>query len=163
MKLVPITIPDNVKKIDNDGIKKKLIEIKEEVLYCIEKCSGAERDKKIFEFEIYFTEALLRIMYDKFGFRPYQNKLYEKVDFIFDKKDSYNINRTLSFVRRNRMIGLDFGKDKYKNWLMNRVLFAVPAVIRELPKYYDQNMVKEFDEIIKVKNVKIDKTYLNNK
>jgi hypothetical protein len=164
MKLIPINIPNDIKILDNELLGEKLKDLRDEVVYCIEKCNdNIERDKKILEFEFYFTEALLRIMFDKFGYRPYQNKLYEKIDFVFDKKDAYNINRTLSSIRRNRIVGLDFEKTKYRNWLVNRIIFAVTAVVRTLPKYYNEDMIKEFDELIKIKNIKIDKSYSKNK
>jgi len=83
--------------------------------------------------EQYSTEALMRIFESKLGYRPYQNRIYDEVEKIFDNQDSYNINRAFSCMRRTKYFnGIDPENIKYQNWFKNRVRYGFKAIIEAL-------------------------------
>lgn len=88
-------------------------------------------NKQIIELEEYVTEALLRLSNDKFGYKPLQNKLYEKVELLF-MGDHYNINRMLSILRRSKTFPIDSTDEKYISWVHNRVKYATKSIRTKL-------------------------------
>ncbi len=82
--------------------------------------------------EMLTTEALLRIFEDEFGYRPFQNKIYEKTEKVFLDQDAYNINRMMSSLRRSKIIPIDAQNEKYIKWMKNRIKYGVKAITTEL-------------------------------
>lgn len=78
------------------------------------------------------VEALMRIFDHKLGYRPLQNKLYEKTEFVFNDQDAYNINRLVSSLRRVKMYPINEDDVKYIEWLSNRVKYATYSIISTL-------------------------------
>jgi hypothetical protein len=88
--------------------------------------------KLIDELEMHVMEGLMRILEVKFGHRPFQNKIYEKVERVFKNQDVYNINRMMSSIRRTKLVPLDAENEKYTKWMKNRVNYGVKSIIARL-------------------------------
>ena len=82
--------------------------------------------------EMTTMEGLMRIFQNEFGYRPYQNKVYEKSEKVFDEQNAYNINRMLSTLRRAKTVPLDPQNEKYLNWMSNRVRYGTKTIIAYL-------------------------------
>ena len=82
--------------------------------------------------EMTTLEGLMRIFQNEFGYRPYQNKVYEKSEKIFDEQNAYNINRMLSTLRRAKTVPIDPQNEKYLNWMSNRIRYGSKAIIAYL-------------------------------
>ena len=82
--------------------------------------------------EMTVLEGLMRIFQNEFGYRPYQNKVYEKTEKLFDSQDAYNINRMLSTLRRANVIPIDPTNEKYLHWMRNRVRYGTKTIITYL-------------------------------
>ena len=77
--------------------------------------------------------GILRILYNKLHYIVYQNKIYENVQFYLNKQDAYNINRSISVLRRMREMNIFVVKDeKYLNWFKNRIKYATVAIKKYL-------------------------------
>lgn len=88
--------------------------------------------KLIDELEMHVMEGLMRILEARFGQRPFQNKIYEKVEKVFKNQDVYNINRMMSSLRRTKLVPLDAENEKYTTWMKNRVNYGVKGIIARL-------------------------------
>lgn len=82
--------------------------------------------------EMYAMEALLRVLDNKLGYRPLQNKIYEKTEYAFGNQDAYNINRMMSSLRRAKMYPIDPTDERYIDWLKNRVKYGVKGLRQQL-------------------------------
>lgn len=82
--------------------------------------------------EMTTLEGLMRIFQNEFGYRPYQNKVYEKSEKIFNDQDSYNIKRMLSTLRRAKTVPIDPQNEKYLNWMSNRIRYGSKTIIAYL-------------------------------
>lgn len=82
--------------------------------------------------EMHVMEGLLRVLNKELGYRPYQNKIYEHVEKLFDDQDSYNINRMMSSLRRTKLVDVDPTNEKYIKWMKNRVKYAVRSIMAAL-------------------------------
>jgi len=90
--------------------------------------------KLIDKLEMHVMEALLRILERELDYRPYQNKIYEHVERIFDDQDSYNINRMMSSLRRTKLVPVDTTNVKYIKWMKNRVKYGTRTIMNVLCK-----------------------------
>jgi len=105
-------------------------------------------NKLVARLEEYSMEALMRVMEGKLGYRPLQNKIYEKVEGLFDNQDSYNINRMFSSMRRTHYFGVIDPEDKkYIEWFKNRVKYGVKSLIREVHTV-SYVTVPKFEELV---------------
>ena len=82
--------------------------------------------------EMTTMEGLMRIFQNEFGYRPYQNKVYEKSEKVFDEQNAYNINRMLSTLRRAKTVPIDPQNEKYLNWMSNRIRYGTKTIIAYL-------------------------------
>jgi len=84
------------------------------------------------QMEMYVLEGVLRVVENSIGYRPYQNKIYEKVESVFDDQDAYNINRMISSIRRTKLVPLDIENEKYIAWMKNRIKYAVKTIMKDM-------------------------------
>lgn len=129
--MTPINI-STAAQLSNTALKAKL-----ELLsftFCVNAdFSKVEQTTKLIdELEIHVMEGLMRILEAKFGHRPFQNKIYEKVERVFKNQDVYNINRMMSSLRRTKLVPLDAENEKYTAWMKNRVNYGVKGIIARL-------------------------------
>lgn len=92
--------------------------------------------------EMYAMEGLMRILTDKLDYIPLQNKIYEKIEYVFENQDAYNINRMMSSLRRAKIMPLDATDEKYNGWFKNRVKYGIKA-LREQLKKIDYSVIDE--------------------
>jgi len=88
--------------------------------------------KLINQLEMYVLEGTLRVIENTIGHRPYQNKIYEKVENVFGVQDAYNINRMISSLRRTKMVAIDVENTKYIAWMKNRIKYGVKTIMADM-------------------------------
>ena len=130
--MTPIKISEYVKNMDDMKLRNKLDYLS--YTFCVNADFSKTEAiiKLINELEMYSMEGLLRIMEDEFGYRPYQNKIYEKVENLFEDQDAYNINRMMSSIRRTKLIPIDPDNEKYMHWMKNRIKYGVKSIMAHL-------------------------------
>lgn len=141
--MTPITIKPQIEQLSIHELREKLY-YQSYVL-----CVNADFNKTeaiqdlIINLEMLALEALLRIFNDKLGYKPLQNKIYEKTEYTFSNQDAYNINRMMSSLRRVKHFALDPTDLKYLEWFKNRVKYAVKSIRTHLKEIdytgYDYN------------------------
>jgi hypothetical protein len=130
--MTPLTIDTTVSSLSNAELGEKLHFLS--YTFCVNAdFSKTEATAKLIDdLEVCMMEGLLRILEAKFGYKPFQNRIYEKVEKTFKNQDVYNINRMMSSLRRTKLVPLDAENDKYINWMSNRVKYGVKSVIDHL-------------------------------
>lgn len=130
--MVPVEISQEVQNLTNQELAAKL-EFRS-YTFCVN--TDYTNEKAVMKMAVgteeLLIEALQRIMESKLGYRPFQNKLYEKVEYIFENQDAYNINRLLSTMRRMKTIPVNYEDDKYMMWLRNRIKYSIVSINRSL-------------------------------
>lgn len=91
-------------------------------------------NKLIDKLEMCLMEGVLRIVEDNIGYRPYQNKIYEQIENVFDNQDAYNINRMISSLRRTKLISIEFANEKYIAWMKNRIKYGIKTILQFMNK-----------------------------
>jgi len=134
--MTPIEISSTIENMSIAQLRAKL-NVKA-YTFCVtaDFANEAGMNSLITSLEMYVMESILRILSDKCGYRPLQNKIYEKIEHTFDTRNAYNINRMLSFIRRTKILSLNIIDDNYVVWIKRRVKYAVKA-IREALKNID--------------------------
>ena len=130
--MTPIEIKETITNLSNEKLAERLN------FLAFTFCVNADFSKKeattklIDELEMAMMEGLLRVLEVKIGFRLFQNKIYEKVEKVFQNQDAYNINRMMSSIRRTKVVPIDAENEKYLAWMGNRVNYGSKAVIGRL-------------------------------
>jgi hypothetical protein len=139
--MVPIKITDSIKVMTDTKLRNKINFLS--YTFCVNAdFSKTEAVKKIIDdLEMYAMEGLLRVLDDKIGYRPYQNKIYEKVENVFNDQDSYNINRMMSSIRRTKLIPINVENEKYISWMKNRIKYGTKTIMKTL----SDNMCEVYD------------------
>ena len=88
--------------------------------------------KLVDRLEMYVIESLQRVFEDEFGYVPFQNKIYENVETLFEDQDAYNINRMMSSLRRAKSIPIDPENEKYVLWMRNRIKYGIKSIVELL-------------------------------
>lgn len=132
--MTPIYIEEKVRNMSAEQIKEKLEYYSYNFCVLSDHTNPEAEETLIRSFEKYFLDALFRIVKSELGYTPKQNKMFERVEEVFDDQDAYNINRTLSSIRRAKMFGIDPEDTKYIQWFENRVFYAVKSLKLELDK-----------------------------
>ena len=132
--MVPVKIPVKVKTQNNKELSNQLSHI----AYIL--CERTNYDNKdatlnrIKHYEPIILEGVLRSIEMRYGKRVYQNKIYERVDFIFGD-NAYDVNRMISSIRRAKELGgIDASDEGYIRWFKTRIkkgLRAVRSVLKE--------------------------------
>lgn len=138
--MTPIEISNQVATTSDEKLRNKLNFLS--YTFCVNadfsKVNAVE--KLVDELEMFMMEGLLRVLEDEIGYRPYQNKIYEQVEKVFENQDAYNINRMMSSIRRAKMIPIDVENEKYMKWMKNRIKYGVKAIMERLA-FYDEDEV----------------------
>ena len=131
--MTPIVIDTKIKTLNHEALSAALERKSYE--FCVN-ADFTNKDaviKLTDRMEQYAMEALMRIFKGKLGYKPFQNKIYDEVEKIFDNQDSYNINRAFSSMRRTKYFdGVDPEDKKYQTWFKNRVRYGFMALQRVL-------------------------------
>jgi len=144
--MIPIVISKGTQTLSHQELK-DLIETTSFDFYTYGLDSQDEIISRASNLEEYSMEALMRIFEAKYGYRPLQNKIYERVEAKFKDQDAYNINRMFSSLRRVAFLkGLDLSDEKYCNWFKNRVRYASFALVRTL-KDVEYIQIPSLDEL----------------
>lgn len=128
--MTPIKITDTIKEMSATELREKLN------YYSFTFCVNADFTKTeemcrlIDKLEMYMMEGLLRVLESNIDFRPYQNKIYEHVENLFENQDAYNINRMMSSIRRTKLVPIDPTNEKYIKWMKNRVKYGVKTIMK---------------------------------
>ena len=127
--MTPIEIKDTVTEMSNTKLAEKINYLS--YTFCVNAdFSKTEAVAKLVDqLEMYVLEGTLRIVENTIGHRPYQNKIYEKVEQVFGDQDSYNINRMISSLRRTKMVPIDVENEKYIVWMKNRIKYGVKTIM----------------------------------
>jgi len=130
--MTPIAIKDTVTTMSNTELAEKLNYLS--YTFCV----NADFSKKeaitklVDKLEMYMMEGTLRVIDNVIGHRPFQNKIYEKVEIVFSNQDAYNINRMISSLRRTKIVPLDVENEKYINWMKNRIKYGVKTIMTDM-------------------------------
>jgi len=130
--MTPIVISTVVSELSAEALQQKLN------LLSYTFCVNADFTKEdavaqlVQDLEVYILEALLRIFERELGYVPFQNKIYEKAENYFGNQDAYNINRSMSSLRRAKIVPIDPDNEKYLSWMKNRIRYGVKTLIAEL-------------------------------
>lgn len=125
-----VTIPNDTRNLTNNELKDKL------EWYAYKLCvlslynDTQSTVHTIEKFEVLVLEATIRILKKQLGFAPRQNQLFENVETVFENQDAYNINRTISGIRRAKMFGMNPADEKYIKWFENRVWYAIRTLAK---------------------------------
>ena len=150
--MIPVYIEPEIKNLTTKQLQEKL-DYYAYIFTIISNHSDKEsEDKLIKNLEKYILEALNRIIKIKLGFYPKQNKIFERVEQTFNNYDSYNINRTISAIRRIKIFGLNPSDEKYIRWLENRVFNAVKSINEELNNLIIKEQKNKFCQRQKIIN-----------
>jgi len=139
--MTPVKITPAIQKMNCLDLKEKLKKSAEVFI--------AEKNQNNLEaFEMYFTETLVRILEHHLGFKPLQNKFFERVEAVYgaNSQHTYNINRVISALRRGKMFGMEGGDPKYETWLQNRVEYSLKKLkseLEDLAEFEDEVNEKE--------------------
>lgn len=127
--MIPINIDTKIAKMDTKQLQDAL-EYKTYEFCVLADFSKTDAINKLCDtLEQLTVESLMRIFDGKLGYRPLQNKIYEKTEFVFGDQDSYNINRLISSLRRVKLHDINSEDTKYINWVINRAKYASKALI----------------------------------
>lgn len=139
----PIVIPEKVINRTNRDLVDKLHRLSYTFCVRADFNNVISMDDLIKDLESHIMEAMLRICYSKFGFRPFQNKFYEKVEHVFgyESQDTYNINRGMSSLRRTKKIEIDTTDTQYISWMKNRIRYGVKSI---------NNVLNEIENTVQV-------------
>jgi len=144
----PIEIRPEVRTMSHEDLTSRLEYLAFEFCVNADFNKAEAVTKLVYRLEEYSMEALMRVMEGKLGYRPLQNKIYEKVEGLFDNQDSYNINRMFSSMRRTHYFGgIDPEDEKYINWFKNRVKYGVKSLIRDVHSV-SYVTVPKFEELV---------------
>jgi len=132
--MTPIEINDTITELDNQSLQQKLHYLSYNFCVNADFTKTKAVNDLVEKLEMYALEGLMRILEDRIGHRPYQNKIYENVEKIFENQDSYNINRMMSSLRRAKVYPIDPDNEKYVKWMRNRVRYAIKSMNEILVK-----------------------------
>lgn len=140
--MTPIEINEKVLNKTNSELRASLN--KKTYTFCVlaDLSNPTATIELIEKIEMELLEGILRVLEDKYGYRPYQNKLYEKIEETFDNQLAYNLNRGLSGLRRSKLFGIDPASERYNNWLKNRIKNGVYGLRKRL-KTIDYSEINE--------------------
>ena len=126
--MTPIVIDQRIENMSIVGLREKLNS--KAYTFCVNADfkNEAGMNDLITSIEMYSMEAILRILEDKYNYKPLQNKIYEKIEYTFSNQDAYNINRMMSSIGRAKTMPLDATDEKYMTWVKNRVKYAIKAL-----------------------------------
>jgi ribosome-associated toxin RatA of RatAB toxin-antitoxin module len=126
--MTPITINEKVSNKTIADLRESLN--RKSYTFCVNADFTKEQavHNLVVSLEMELMEGIMRILEDKYEFRPFQNKIYEKIEYTFDSQTAYNLNRAMSSLRRAKMFGIDATDDKYINWFKNRVKHGVKGL-----------------------------------
>lgn len=142
--MTPIQINEIVSGMSNQELCTELHSLADKFCESVDKQDVDNLLKISNDLEEVATESMLRVFNSKFGYRPYQNKIYEMTEYLFSNNDAYNINRMLSSLRRMRVMELEFTKEKYRQWIGNRVRYGHRAIVNFLtPVYHNTRVTTE--------------------
>lgn len=137
--MIPLEIKDGVTNLKHDYLAHRLEYLAYQFCVNADFTKTVPIEKLTEKLEMCVLESLLRVCEVELGYRPYQNKLYERVEYIFDDQTAYNINRMISTLRRARVVPLDPSNTKYIEWMKNRVRYGVKALCHRLIQMKESN------------------------
>jgi len=130
--MTPVIIENKVRNMTAEQLKEKLDYYTYSFCVLSDHSDADAEEKLIRSLEKYVLETLIRVIKVELGYAPKQNKMFERVEEVFDDQDAYNINRMLSSLRRAKMFGIDPEDEKYIKWFENRVFYSVKSLKLEL-------------------------------
>lgn len=130
--MIPVDISKTITTMDDDTLCNHIDFLSYQ--FCVNADFTKEDAVKdlVRRMEMTIMEGLMRIFQNELGYRPYQNKVYEKSEKIFDEQNAYNINRMLSTLRRAKTVPIDPQNEKYLNWMSNRIRYGSKTIIAYL-------------------------------
>lgn len=130
--MTPIEIKDTVTEMSNTKLAEKINYLSYTFCVNADFTKTEAVAKLVDQLEMYVLEGTLRIVETTIGHRPYQNKIYEKVELVFGDQDAYNINRMISSLRRTKMVPIDVDNEKYIAWMKNRIKYGVKTIMADI-------------------------------
>ena len=130
--MVPVIISEKVRNMTAEQLKEKIDYYSYSFCVLSDHSDKEAEETLIRNIETYVLETLIRVIKAELGYAPKQNKMFERVEEVFNDQDAYNINRMLSSLRRAKMLGIDPEDEKYIKWFENRVFYSVKTLKAEL-------------------------------
>lgn len=126
--MIPIVLTKSTRRMKPNLLKEKIDYYTYKFCVLDNHTDAEYNEKLISNIEKYFIMALIKICKTELGFNPKQNKIFERVEEVFNQSDAYNINRSISALRRAKISGIDASNEKYMFWFENRILYAAKAI-----------------------------------
>lgn len=126
--MTPIEISKSVKYMDLEMLRNRLNYLSYQFCVNVDFTRVEAVNDLVSRLEMCVVESLMRVFEIEFGYRPFQNKIYEMTEKIFGEQDSYNINRMMSSLRRVKVIPIDPTNEKYVHWMKNRIRYGVKSI-----------------------------------
>ena len=126
--MTPIEISKSVKYMDLEMLGNRLNYLSYQFCVNADFTKVEAVNDLVSRLEMYAVESLMRVFEIEFGYRPFQNKIYEMTEKIFGEQDSYNINRMMSSLRRAKVIPIDPTNEKYIRWMKNRIRYGAKSI-----------------------------------
>jgi hypothetical protein len=130
--MTPVIIDSKVRNTTAEQLQEKLDYYSYSFCVLSDHTDAKATEDLVRKLETYILEALIRVIKAELGYVPKQNKMFERVEEVFENQDAYNINRALSSLRRAKMFGIDPTDEKYIEWFENRVFYTVKTLKEEL-------------------------------
>jgi hypothetical protein len=148
LKMTPLYIEEKVYNMTAEALKEKLEYYSYNFCVLSDHSDPEAEEKLIRSLEKYFIETLIRLIKHELGYVPKQNKMFERVEEVFSNQDAYNINRSLSSIRRAKMFGIDPEDEKYIKWFENRVFYAIKTLKTKLDKLIVEEKESEVESYV---------------
>lgn len=126
--MTPIEISRSVSNMGSEALAEKITYLSYQFCVNADFTKIEAVDELVNRLEMCVIESLLRVFEYELCYRPYQNKIYEQTEKIFDEQDAYNINRMMSSLRRAKLIPIDPTNEKYILWMKNRIKYGVKTI-----------------------------------
>lgn len=130
--MTPITISESIQNMDDGRLSDRINFLSFQFCVNADFTKEVAVRKLVERLEMNVIESLMRVFEDEMGYSPYQNKIYENVELVFDEQDAYNINRMMSSLRRAKSIPIDPTNEKYIKWMRNRIKYGVRTIVAKL-------------------------------
>ena len=130
--MTPIEISRSVRNMDSELLGEKLTYLSYQFCVNADFTKVEAVNELVDRLEMCAIEGLLRVFEYELCYRPYQNKIYEETEKIFDEQDAYNINRMMSSLRRAKVMPIDPTNEKYMKWMKNRIKYGSRSITEYL-------------------------------